>query len=152
MGLFDQVLGNNQNAPITDREAYFGILSAAVFCDGGLENIEEVPEEELIPMAAAMVKTATWGHTTEEEMEQMGTKIGELVGRIGFEPALDVLIASLPSNLNSVVFAICADIVCADGRIDPAEASFMDSLHKKLQIPDLEAQNIVNVMICKNSA
>lgn len=113
------------------------------------------------------------GHVTPEEaarahnliwsMRRFRRKSGERVGR-GIErmrtlveqhgawPVLEAGARGIPRSLHPAAFAVAADLVLEDGRIDAPERRFLDRLAANLRLPHTTAKQIREVMLIKNSA
>jgi uncharacterized tellurite resistance protein B-like protein len=89
-------------------------------------------------------------------------KSGEAVGRlletarrlVGEHGALAVVAAAsreIPARLRRPVFALAADLVLADGKIEPAERRFLDRLAADLLIEPAPGAAILDAMLVKNS-
>lgn len=76
----------------------------------------------------------------------------ELVERHGPAAVLEAGARSIPPRLRPAAFAVAADLVLADGRIDPPERRFLDRLASELRLDLQAARRIRDVMLVKNSA
>jgi hypothetical protein len=65
---------------------------------------------------------------------------------------LDACGTAIPPDLRATVFAVAADLVLADARIDGREKAFVDHLQAALKVDDATALKIVEVLIIKNRA
>ena len=144
MGLFDSVTGNT-STPFTAQESIVGLILGAAGCDGDLAD------EELRMADAIMENTRTWGKLTSTDIGAIADTILKAFNELGFDATVENCIANLPAELRNPAFAICVDIVCSDGVLDPEETAFIEKLQQQLQVPDSVAQGIVDAIVCKNS-
>jgi hypothetical protein len=59
---------------------------------------------------------------------------------------------AVPSALRTSAFAIAADVVLVDGRLERAERAFLADLGRALRLSRQRAAEILNVMRMKNRA
>ena len=144
MGLFDSVTGNT-NTPFSDKESFAGLILAAAACDGDLAD------EEVRTADSIIENTRTWGKLTSADTEAIAEPVVKSIQENGLEATVENCVANLPTDLRNPTFAVCVDIVCADGVIEAEEAAFIDKLQQQLQVPDSIAQGIVDAIVCKNS-
>lgn len=67
-------------------------------------------------------------------------------------PVLAACAAAIPLELRATVFAVAADLVLSDGRIEGHEKAFVDQLQSALEVDDGTALKIVEVLLIKNRA
>jgi len=60
----------------------------------------------------------------------------------GLDQVLDVIADSLPSRLHETAYAICCDIVAADGNADQEELRILEMVRHRLQVDRLAAAGI----------
>jgi uncharacterized tellurite resistance protein B-like protein len=113
------------------------------------------------------------GHVSPEElarvhhlvwsMKRFRRKSGETVGRLieemkrfvagaGPAPAVRAAAAVIPNRLRPAAFAVSADLVLADGKIERAEARLLRRLAEELRLDRLTRDRLLNAMRIKNSA
>ena len=79
-------------------------------------------------------------------------RMRELIERHGAPPVIGAAARAIPARLRPAVFAVSADLVLTDGRIERAERRFLDDLAATLGLARREARNIIDVMLIKNGA
>lgn len=127
------------------------------------------PDEALIALFIGAMSAN--GHVAREELRRahhliwstrrFRRKPGERVGRIidrmktrleEQDPAalLDTAARTVPASLRAPAFAVVADLVLADGRIDAQERRFLQRLAVNFRIGAAMARDVINVMLLKN--
>lgn len=87
--------------------------------------------------------------------EHVGRLIDDMRDAIETHGALAVISASsrvIPARLRPAAFAVAADLVLSDGRIDSSERRFMNRLGAELALERPGTDAILDVMLVKNSA
>jgi tellurite resistance protein len=85
--------------------------------------------------------------------ETVGRIIAAMKRRVEDEDAAALMSASaaaVPARLRPSAFALVADLVLADGKIEPRERRFLQCLASDLQIQPEEATRLMDVMLVKN--
>ena len=129
---------------LTVEEAILALLIAAMDANG------HVSAEE-----AARAHNLIWS------MRRFRRKSGEVVGRgidrmrtlveqRGAEAVLQAGARRIPRDLHMAVFAVAADLVLADAKLEPSERRFLDRLAGDLGIEATLARRIRDVMLVKN--
>lgn len=87
--------------------------------------------------------------------EAVGRRIGRmraLVEKHGAPPVIEAAAKAIPARLRRAAFAVAADLVLVDGRMDRLEARFLRVIADDLGLDRRTAKNILNVVRIKNSA
>lgn len=74
-----------------------------------------------------------------------------LVEQHGAFAVLEAGARTIPRHVRPAAFALAADLVLADGKIEPSERRFLDRLAADLQLDPQTAGQIRDVMLIKNS-
>lgn len=74
-----------------------------------------------------------------------------LVEQHGAFAVLEAGARKIPRHVRPAAFALAADLVLADGKIEPSERRFLDRLAADLQLDSQTAGQIRDVMLVKNS-
>ncbi len=96
-------------------------------------------------------------------MKRFRRKSGETVGRgiermrqfvseHGSETVIASAARAIPAPLRLPAFALTADLLLADGTIQPTERRFLDRLAADLRLGASEARRIAGAMLVKNQA
>ena len=131
---------------LTLDDAFIAILI------GAMDANQHVSREE-----AARAHHIIWS------MKRFRRKAGERVNRIieamrsliETEGALAVITAAtkvIPERLTAAAFAVSADLVLADGKIEPAERRFLERLASGLRLDRRTRDGLVRAMLVKNGA
>jgi len=131
---------------LTLDEALLAFLIAAMNANGHVTAEEAARAHNLIWSMRRFRRKS--GETVGRGIERMRT----LVEERGAWPVLEAGARGIPSRLRPAAFAVAADLVVADGRIDPSERRFLDRLAADLRLDRKTAGQIRDVMIVKNSA
>lgn len=106
---------------------------------------------------------AAHAHNIIWSMKRFRRKSGESVGRLigamrtlieaqGAAPVIAAAARSIPLRLRLPAFAVCADLILADGRLESAERRFLKRLGRVLVVDGKTLDAILAVMLIKNSA
>jgi uncharacterized tellurite resistance protein B-like protein len=133
------------SARLTLDEAFIALLI------GAMDANRHVSRDEL-----ARAHHIIWS------MKRYRRKSGEQVGRlidamrtaVEKHGALTIIAAAarvIPARLRLAAFAVAADLVLADGKMEPAERRFLDHLGGDLTLEREAAATILTAMLVKNS-
>jgi tellurite resistance protein len=86
------------------------------------------------------------------EVERRIERMRELIGEHGAAPVLEAGAKLIPERLRSSAFAVAADLVLVDGRMERLEAKFLRTLAADLELDATDADRILDVIRIKNSA
>ncbi len=118
---------------------------------GAMDANEHVSREEL-----ARAHHLIW--STKRFRQKSGGAVGRLIDRMRRlleeqEPAavMEAAAKTIPAKLRPSAFAIVADLLLADGRIDARERKFLRQLAVDFNIRAHVARQIVEVMLVKDS-
>jgi tellurite resistance protein len=147
MGLFtnlDFSSVSTNTSIASPAEAVIAVVLAAVGSDGYVSN------EECERAWISISHMQLFRSYSADVVNRMFSKWGGILGRHGFNYVMLIARQSLPLDLRATVFAIAADLVLADGELDPQEEEFLNTLYQLLEVPPEIAQQIVMVMAIKN--
>jgi hypothetical protein len=119
---------------------------------GAMDANEHVSAEE-----AARAHNIIWS------MKRFRRRSGESVGRLiadmrtridthGPSPIIAAAARAIPAKLRLPAFAVCADLLLVDGKLEAAERRFLTRLGKDLAVETTMLGSILEVMRIKNSA
>lgn len=91
-------------------------------------------------------------HQSGETVDRGIDRMRQLIERHGASPVIAAATRAIPSRLRQAAYAVAADLVLADGKIERAERRFLNELGTQLGIEREVTRNIVDVMLIKNSA
>ena len=106
---------------------------------------------------------AARAHNIIWSMRRFRHRSGDAVGRIiermrtlvedhGASPVIEAAARTIPPRLRPAAFAVTADLVLVDGRMERPEARFLRRLAADLGLDRPTAKNILDVVRVKNSA
>ena len=90
---------------------------------------------------------------------QSGDAVGRTIDRMrtliedrGASTVIEASARKIPARLRPAAFAVVADLVLVDGRMERLERRFLNGLAEDLRLEPLTAARILDVMRIKNSA
>ena len=85
-----------------------------------------------------------------DELNAMVEKMRSLLETSDVEAVVDRAVKAIPVRLGPSAFAVLADLLFADGRLDPEELQFLQRVGRDLGIPAGTRRRIVDVILTKN--
>jgi len=144
MGLFDKILGGSNTTTLSKPEAFAGVMLAAIAADG------HISEEEAAGFNAVISRMRIFQAQSGAEHKTMIDKLFGILKRNDAGHLLTKSAEALPSELREAAFAVVADLIFADGSVEDEEKALLESMQKKLEVPDELALQVVRVMEIKN--
>jgi uncharacterized tellurite resistance protein B-like protein len=137
-------LFHHSEEPFPAEESVIAILFLAVTADGSI-----APEEEELVIASSnrMRLLRDQGINGFNRSVDNVRKTIESAGR---DATFARAIAGLPAELRETVYALCADVVYAQGNATPEETAFLRQFQEAAHIPDDLATKVIEVMRLKN--
>lgn len=117
---------------------------------GAMNANGHVAREELARAHHLIWSTRRFRRKSGETVGRLIDRMKRLVEEHEFEHVMDVAAAALPPKLRPSAFAIVADLLLADGRIDARERRFLQRLAMSFGIERGMATEVVEVMLVKN--
>ncbi|HVL46961.1 MAG TPA: tellurite resistance TerB family protein [Candidatus Thermoplasmatota archaeon] len=142
MGLFDKLRGTE--GQLNAAEGFAGIALAAVAADGVLT------EEEAQSLGATLSRMKLFRAMNPREFNAVFEKVVKRARSKGVDTLLAESSAAIPKDLRATAFAISTDLVLADGEVSDDELKFLERIAKSLEVPEAEAERIVEVLQIKN--
>lgn len=125
------------------QEAYASIMILAIASDGYLAD------EELDAITSHLSRMHLFQHFRPDTMRRMYSKLFDILREDGAELILESAKETLPIELRESAFAMCCDLILADGVMSQEEQHFLKRLYQALEIPQEAADRILSVMhIC----
>lgn len=107
------------------------------------------------PHEAARAHHLIW--STRRFRRRSGESVGRLIDRVRTEfdrrdhaEVVAAATARIPAKLRTSAFAVVADLLLDDGRIDPKEQRFLRRLGSDLRLQPETVRQVVSVMLLKN--
>jgi hypothetical protein len=139
-----QTPASAQAITLTIPEAFAAVMVAAISADGRF-GVDEANRLNHVLSTSKVFEASV----RVQDVDVVQRALNLLADR-GVAPVLDACGAALPPELRPTVFAVAADLVLADGRVDAREKSFVDQLQAALRVDDATALKIVEVLLIKN--
>jgi hypothetical protein len=133
---------SDEPIPLSVPEAIAAVMIAAMSADGIRSG------EELARLTNALT-TARLFRQAAGDPAVVG-RVAMLLEQHGDAAMLAACARAIPPDLRPTAFAMAADLVFADGRINEREKTYVDELERILGIDDTIALQIVEVMAIKN--
>ena len=127
-------------------DAVIALLIAAMAASGHVSAEEAARAHDIIWSMRRFRNRS--GEVVGRKIERMRT----LVGQQGSSRAIEAAAQQIPPRLRGGAFAVAADLVLVDGRMERLEGQFLRALAGELGLDSQAAKNIVDVMRLKNSA
>lgn len=137
------------HAPITDLDAddaLIAVLIAAMESSGHASAAEAERAHHII------WSTRRFHDREGGEVESRIERMRLLIGERGAAPVLEAGAKQIPLRLRPSAFALAADLVLVDGRMERLEAKFLRGLAADLGLDTADAERILDVIRLKNSA
>lgn len=143
MGLFDKVLGNN-NDKLNEAEGFTGIVFCAIASDG------TIAQEEMNGLATTLSRMKLYNGLSNRDVTKMFDKIQRQFKDKGFEATMQLAANAVNPDLRATAFAVATDLLLSDGHVSQQEQKFLETIQNHLDIPDDLAMKIVEVIEIKN--
>ncbi len=143
MGLFDKVLGGGSDK-LNEAEGFAGIALCAIAADG------MITDEEAAGLSTTLARMKIFQAMSPKQQQQAFEKCLRLAKSKGVPELMSQAAQAVPGDLRSTAFTIAADLLMADGHVDPAEKQFLEKIQKSLGVADDLAVKIVEVISIKN--
>lgn len=144
MSLFNKTEEKAGPVTFTDKEGVVGLLFLVVTADGAIAPAEE----ELVIAASNRMKLLQ--SLAIPEFNALVLKVRDAIDANGRDEVFDAAVKALPEDLKPTIYAMAADIICADAALCPEEGAFLRKMQEALQIPDDFATKVLEVMRVKN--
>jgi len=131
--------------PRDEDDAFIALLIAAMAASG------HVSAEEAARAHHIIWSTRRFRHRSGEAVGRKIARMREFIKHQGDSSVVRLATRRLTVRLRRAVFAVAADIVLVDGRMERAEGRYLRELAAGLGIEAATAKAIVNVMRIKNS-
>jgi tellurite resistance protein len=127
-------------------DAFIALLIASMDASGHVSTEEAARAHHIIWSMRRFRHRS--GDAIGRRIERMRT----LIEDHGASAVIDASARKIPAGLRRAAFAVAADLVLVDGRIERLEGGFLRTLAADLRLNPKVAQNILDVMRIKNSA
>ena len=132
--------------PAIGRDDAFVTVMIAAMLASGHASAEEGERAHNILWSTRLFRSRS-GEAVAGRIERMR----RLILQRGAAAVLGTAVPLIPPRLRQAVFAVAADIVLVDGRMERLESEFLRTLAEKLGLSAMTAQTIQDVIRTKNS-
>ncbi len=146
MGLFEQGETTIQATDIKlePAEAFAAIALITVAVD------DFITESEKQGISNILSRMELFSNYSEERKKEMLDRLLGIIKKQEIKPLFDAAVAQLPKYLRETVFAVSTDLVLVDGYLAEEEERLLNKLYNALEISEVVATNIIDVIIIKN--
>jgi uncharacterized tellurite resistance protein B-like protein len=147
MGMFGDLFKSVPQAtysykPVNEQEAWIGIFYAIMAVDGN------VADSEIDTMSKLVVFKKWFTNVPLIDYYRNAQFANQKIGNKGL---IDACIPLISPELKATLFALCMELVMADGTLEDKEQEIIKVIAESLNMdPDL-TKNIVEVMMIKNN-
>lgn len=129
---------------LDSRESVLGLLVATIGADG------HIAREELDGLSQIVNRMSMFKQLNQAQFNDALRKVVSLLDRRGPSELMGMSTDNIPADYKETAFALCLDLVLADGVVDPEEEKLIDGLQSALKIPDDMARKVLEVLLIKN--
>lgn len=129
---------------LDSRESVLGLLVATIGADG------HIAREELDGLSQIVNRMNLFKAMNQHQFNDALKKVVSLLDRRGASELLALSTDNIPPDYKDTAFALCLDLVLADGVVDPEEEKLIDNLQAAMKISDDTARKILEVLLIKN--
>jgi tellurite resistance protein len=133
-------------AALDADDAFIALLIAAMDASG------HVSPEEAARAHHIIWSTRRFRHRSGESVGRRIERMKSLIEAHGSDAVIDASAKKIPSRLRSAAFAIAADLVLVDGRLERLEGRFLRRLASDLHLRPPFSRAVLDVMRMKNRA
>lgn len=126
-------------------DAFIALLIAAMDASG------HVSPEEAWRAHHIIWSMRRFRHRSGDAVGRRIERMRTLIEHHGASPVIEAASGKIPARLRRVAFAVAADLVLVDGRMERSEGRFLRALAADLGLNSELAQSILAVMRIKNS-
>lgn len=127
-------------------DAFIALLIAAMDASGHVSAEEAARAHDII------WSMRRFRHRSGEVVGRKIERMRSLVGQQGAASVIEAAAEKIPPRLRRAAFAVAADLVLVDGRMERLEGRFLRALGSDLGLDPRTAKSILDVMRVKNSA
>jgi tellurite resistance protein len=121
------------------------------FLIGAMDASGHVSAEEAARAHNIIWSTRRFRRRDGDEVGRRIQRTKTLIEEHGVWPVIEAGARTIPPRLRPAAFAVAADIVLVDGRMERAEARFLRQLASDLGLRSARAKGILDVLRIKNS-
>ena len=137
-------MGQITPAGMTEAEAFAAVALGAVACDGVLGR------DEAHALRRHLEYRTPYKNASESEMAALFDGLLSVLREQGLEQLVDQALPQLNLEQQETALALATQLVHADRSVDPAETAFLETLTRKVDLPDSRARGIVEAIMALN--
>ena len=137
-------MGQITPAVMTEAEAFAAVALGAVACDGVLGR------DEAHALRRHLEHRTPYKNNSESEMAALFDGLLAVLREQGLEQLVDQALPQLNLDQQETALALATQLVHADRSVDPAETAFLETLTRKVDLPDSRANGIVEAIMALN--
>ncbi len=144
MGFFSKFrksLGKQEFTPLTEAEAWLGILIPCAAADGEICNMEIKSLLETLMLREVFLNA---------DAMNLYERVMRLQAKLGNEKLIVGAASKLKAENRNTVFCLAIDLVLADGYLHENEEKIIEFIANKLNIEREMSDKIVEVLLIKN--
>jgi tellurite resistance protein len=119
---------------------------------GAMDANGHVAREELARAHHIIWSMRRFRRKSGDHVNRLIESMRTLIEARGALPVIADAASVIPQRLRAPAFALAADLVLADGRMERSERRFLDRLAGELDVDPQQTIDILEVMLVKNSA
>ncbi len=132
--------GTQSQVALEPEVAIAAIAIFAAYADG-----EDVNEDEGYALDEMLSGISLYEDFSDEDLHELGAKVGALVQEEGADAVFAQAIESLPDrDLKEVAFIVTMAVLAVDGEMPEAEEEYLEDLRQALKISDDRAQELMD--------
>lgn len=139
--------GSIRRRPVKKLEIDEALIALFI---GAMNANHHVAREELTRAHHLIWSTRRFRRKSGETVGRLIDRMKRLLEEQEAATVIERASGAVPAKMKRSAFAIVADLLLADGRIDHRERRFLQRLAVNLRIPTRVATDIVDVMVVKN--
>lgn len=151
MALFNETLlrelnlsNSSKMSGLSPAEGIIVFLFAAMMAD------DVISEAEKETVWSAVSRMQLFRSYARDVVGKIFIKIGQDFDRYGFKEVIFAAKEAIPYELRDTVFAVATDLILSDGILSQEEATVLTMMHHLLEVPEENAQQIIQVIAIKN--
>lgn len=129
---------------MTDAEAFAAIALAAVTCDGVLGR------EEAHALRRQLEFRYPYRQCSETAMGDLFNNLLTLLRKDGVDDLINKALPSLTPSQQESALAVAAHLIHSDNQVSGEEASFLDDLASKIDLPSERARIVIQAISALN--
>ena len=145
MSILDKIIKHSVVTSLEAHESFCAILIGIAAVDG------KISEEEITDFMSTFNKSKTLAHLNKSQFSSMINNIIDINKHQGTAKLLEMGIKALPEHLRKSTFINACDLIYSDGRVVKEELNALIMLRDALNLDEVEAAQISEIIQEKNN-